>query len=110
MREHFHIIAAILKARRSVVPPPERPRIPVTIEEESQSYDVDGFDWNDPALDAVLANVGADPVPQEPEPKNVPAEDQTMTLTAEEAAALDSEMSKVRDPCNFPAFPSERHV
>ncbi|KAI5824204.1 hypothetical protein K523DRAFT_125492 [Schizophyllum commune Tattone D] len=94
MREHFHIIAAILKARRSVVPPPERPRIPVTTEEESQSYDVDGFDWNDPALDAVLANVGADPVPQEPEPKNVPAEDQTRTLTAEEAAALDSEMSK----------------
>ncbi|KAI5894848.1 uncharacterized protein SCHCODRAFT_02217310 [Schizophyllum commune H4-8] len=94
MREHFHIIAAILKARRSVVPPPERPRIPVTAEEESQSYDVDGFDWNDPALDAVLANVAADPVPQEPETKHITAEDQPKTLTAEEAAALDGEMSK----------------
>ncbi|KAL1731095.1 Mus7/MMS22 family-domain-containing protein [Schizophyllum commune] len=94
MREHFHIIAAILEGRRNVVPPPERPRIPVTTEEESQSYDVDGFDWNDPALDAVLANVGADPVPQEPEAKDVPAENQTRILTAEEAAALDGEMSK----------------
>ncbi|KAL1746772.1 Mus7/MMS22 family-domain-containing protein [Schizophyllum fasciatum] len=94
MREHFLLIAAILRARRSVVPQPERPRIPNTNEEESQSYD-DGFDWNDPELDAVLANAAPDPELQEPQPAKAAAERQeTKALSAEETAIRDSDLSK----------------
>ncbi|TRM65146.1 hypothetical protein BD626DRAFT_535688 [Schizophyllum amplum] len=95
MQEHFRLLATILDARRGVIPPPERPEIIFVEEEESQNYDEDGFDWDDPALNAALANIAPASPRQSSQPEQaLPEVERMPKLTAEEAAGLDSEMSK----------------